>query len=76
MILSVEINAAEGEIILLGVSQLASKPWTARNIIAYSKAENALAVAAHLFPGYGLRNLAAKVDLDAFETLDAIKSSH
>ena len=70
----VEINAAEREIILLGVNQLPSEPWTVRNVIAYSKAENALAVAAHPFRGYGLRNLAAKLDLDAIETLNGITS--
>jgi hypothetical protein len=72
----VEISTAEGEIILLGVSRLPSKPWTARNIIAYSKAENALAIAPHPFRGYGLGDLAAKLDLDAIETLNGITSPH
>jgi predicted metal-dependent phosphoesterase TrpH len=70
----VEISAEEGEIILLGFMQLPPEPWTARNIIAYAKAENALAVAAHPYRGYGLGDLAAKLDLDAIETLNGITS--
>ena len=72
----VEISATEGEILLLGVSQLPPKPWTARNVVAYSEAENALAVAAHPFRGYGLGNFAAELDLDAIETLNGITSPH
>ena len=70
----VEISAEEGEIILLGISQLPPQPWTARNVIAYSKANNALAIAPHPYRGYGLRELAAKLDLDAIETLNGITS--
>jgi len=70
----VEISAEEGEIILLGVSQLPPKPWTAKNVITYSKAENALAIAPHPFRGYGLGDHASKLDLDAIETLNGITS--
>jgi predicted metal-dependent phosphoesterase TrpH len=68
----VEISAEEGEIILLGIRQLPPEPWTARNVITFSKAENALAIAAHPYRGYGLGDLAAKLDLDAIETLNGI----
>jgi predicted metal-dependent phosphoesterase TrpH len=70
----VEIGAEEGEIILLGVTQLPPEPWTARNIITYSKKENALAIASHPYRGYGLGDLAARLDLDAIETLNGITS--
>jgi predicted metal-dependent phosphoesterase TrpH len=71
-----EINAVEGEIILLGISCLPPKPWTARNIIEYSKAVDALAIAAHPYRGYGLGDLAAELDLDAIETLNGITPPH
>jgi predicted metal-dependent phosphoesterase TrpH len=70
----VEMSAEEGEIILLGVTRLPPQPWTAKNVIVYSKTENALAIAAHPYRGYGLRDLAAKLDLDAIETLNGITS--
>lgn len=66
----VEVSAEEGEIVLLGISQLPPEPWTARSIIAYSKAVDALAVAVHPYRDYGLGELAVKLDLDAIETLN------
>jgi predicted metal-dependent phosphoesterase TrpH len=70
----VEISAEEGEIILLGVSELPPEPWTARRVIAFAKEKKALAIAPHPYRGYGLRELAAKLDLDAIETLNGITS--
>jgi predicted metal-dependent phosphoesterase TrpH len=72
----VEISAEEGEVILLGISRLPPEPWPVRNVIAYSKIENALAIAVHPYRGFGLGNLAAKFDLDAIETLNGIASPH
>jgi hypothetical protein len=72
----VEISAEEGEIILLGIRQLPPEPWVVRNVIAYSKAVNAVTIAAHPYRGYGLGDFAAKLDLDAIETLNGITSPH
>ena len=71
----VEISAEEGEVILLGINQLPPEPWSVRNVIEFSKKENALAIAVHPYRGYGLGNLAVKLDLDAIETLNGITSS-
>jgi len=68
----VEINAEEGEIILLGIEKLPPEPWTARNVVTYAKQNNALAIAAHPYRGYGLGDKAAQFDLDAIETLNGI----
>ncbi len=68
----VEISAEEGEIILLGINKLPSEPWTARNVIAHAKANNALAIASHPYRGYGLGDLVLQLDLDAIETLNGI----
>jgi len=67
-----EISAEEGEIILLGIEKLPPEPWTARNVIAFAHENNALAIAAHPYRGYGLGDNAAELDLDAIETLNGI----
>jgi hypothetical protein len=67
-----EISAEEGEIILLGVEKLPPEPWTARNVIAFAHENNALAIAAHPYRGYGLGDKAAELNLDAIETLNGI----
>jgi predicted metal-dependent phosphoesterase TrpH len=67
-----EINTEEGEIILLGTTQLPPEPWTAHNIINYAHANNALTIASHPYRGYGLGDKALSLDLDAIETLNGI----
>ncbi len=68
----VEITAQEGEIILLGITELPPKPWKTQNLIDYAHANNAIAVAPHPYRGLGLRNQALDFDLDAIEILNAI----
>ncbi|HJX02367.1 MAG TPA: PHP domain-containing protein [Candidatus Bathyarchaeia archaeon] len=68
----VEISAEEGEIILLGIEKLPPEPWTARNVITYAKANNALAIASHPYRGYGLGDRVLQLDLDAIEILNGI----
>ena len=68
----VEISAEEGEIILLGIDRLPPEPWTARNVIAYAKANNALTIASHPYRGYGLGDRILQLDLDAIEILNGI----
>jgi len=68
----VEISAEEGEIILLGINKLPPEPWTARNVIAHAKTNNALAIASHPYRGYGLGDRILQLDLDAIETLNGI----
>jgi predicted metal-dependent phosphoesterase TrpH len=68
----VEISAEEGEIILLGITQLPPEPWTARNIIQFAKENDALTIASHPYRGYGLADNALTLDLDAIETLNGI----
>ena len=68
----VEITAQEGEIILLGITELPPKPWSTRNLIDYAHANSALAIAPHPYRGLGLRDQARNYDLDAIEILNAI----
>jgi predicted metal-dependent phosphoesterase TrpH len=70
----VEINAEEGEIILLGITELPPKPWKAQKITEYAHTNNALAIAPHPYRGLGLRDQARNLNLDAIETLNASAS--
>ncbi len=68
----IEITAQEGEIILLGITELPPKPWKTQNLIDYAHANNALTVAPHPYRGLGLRNQASNFNIDAIEILNAI----
>lgn len=68
----VEISAEEGEIILLGITELPPKPWKTQKIIDLAHANNALAIAPHPYRGLGLKDQAANLNLDAIEVLNAI----
>jgi hypothetical protein len=67
-----EISAQEGEIIILGTTELPPKPWIAQNIIDHAKTHNAITIAPHPYRGLGLADRALKLDLDAIETLNGI----
>jgi predicted metal-dependent phosphoesterase TrpH len=70
----VEINAEEGEIILLGITELPPKPWKTQNLTDYAHTNNALAVAPHPYRGLGLKDQIRKLSIDAIEILNAITS--
>lgn len=68
----VELSAEEGEIILLGATELPPQPWTAQNIIDHAKTHDYLTIASHPYRGLGLKDLVKELDLDAIETLNGI----
>ena len=68
----VELSAKEGEIILLGASELPPHPWTAQNIVDHAEAHGYLTIASHPYRGLGLKDLIKELDLDAIETLNGI----
>jgi predicted metal-dependent phosphoesterase TrpH len=68
----VEITAQEGEIIILGITELPPKPWTAQNIIDSARETGALSVAPHPYRGFGLADHIQKLDINAIETLNSI----
>jgi len=70
----VEISAEEGEIILLGITELPPKPWKVQNLTDYAHAHNALAVAPHPYRGLGLKDQIRNLNIDAIEILNAITS--
>jgi predicted metal-dependent phosphoesterase TrpH len=70
----VEISAEEGEIILLGITELPPKPWKTKNLTDYAHKNNALAVAPHPYRGLGLKDQTLNLNIDAIEILNAITS--
>jgi hypothetical protein len=72
----VEIGAIEGEIIVLGITELPPKPWKAKNIIAFAVANDGLTIAPHPYRGLGLGDLVRQLDVDAVEVLNGITPSN
>jgi predicted metal-dependent phosphoesterase TrpH len=72
----VEISAEEGEIIILGITELPPKPWNAENIIDFTEANNGLAIAPHPYRGFGIGDMARQLHLNAIETLNGITESN
>jgi len=67
-----EITAEEGEIIILGTTELPPKPWTSQTIIDFARENNAITIAPHPYRGLGLADLTQTLDLTAIETLNGI----
>lgn len=68
----VEISAEEGEIIVLGLTELLPKPWKAQGIIDHAKANGYVTIAPHPYRGIGLKDLVKELNVDAIETLNGI----
>jgi len=72
----VEIGTVDGDIIILGVTELPPKPWTVESVIAFADARRALTIAPHPYRGTGLGDTAKKYNLNAIETLNGISQLH
>jgi hypothetical protein len=68
----VEISAEEGEIIILGTTELPPKPWRVQNVIDFARAKGYVTIAPHPYRGLGLGDLVRDLDVDAIETLNGI----
>lgn len=66
----VEISAADGDIIILGVTELPHEPWAVKNILSFAKERQAVAIVAHPYRAYGLGDSAKKYAFDAIEVLN------
>jgi len=67
-----EITTTEGDIIILGTTELPPKPWTPENVINFAKQKNSLTIATHPYRAYGLGDQAKNYQFDAIETLNGI----
>ena len=70
----VEIGTTQGDIIILGTTQLPPKPWTPKNVINFAKQTNSLTIAAHPYRAYGLGDQAKNYHFDAIEILNGIST--
>ncbi len=72
----IEVSAVEGDLIVLGVAESPSKPWTIQNVIDFANERDGLVVVAHPYRAYGLGDLARDYDFDAVEVLNGISPHH
>lgn len=70
----VEISAVGGDIIILGVAELPPEPWTVKNVIAFAREKQALAIVAHPYRACGLGDSAKDYDFDAVEVLNGVST--
>ncbi len=69
-----EITTTEGDIIILGTTELPPRPWTPKNVINFAKQKNGLTIAAHPYRAYGLGDQAKNYNFNAIETLNGISA--
>jgi predicted metal-dependent phosphoesterase TrpH len=72
----IEVSVVDGDLIVLGVAETPSKPWTIENVIDFAKERDGLVVVAHPYRAYGLGDLAKNYDFDAVEVLNGISPRH
>lgn len=72
----IEVSAAGGDIIILGVAEPPPKPWIPENVIDFAKENDGVAVAAHPYRAPGLGDSARNYDFDAIEVLNGISAPH
>jgi len=66
----VEITTPEGDLVVLGITELPPKPWNVKDVIDFSKERQGVVVVAHPYRDYGLGNLAKNYPVDAVEVLN------
>jgi hypothetical protein len=72
----VEIRAIGGDLVVLGVEELPSKPWTVENVIDFAHEGGGVVIAAHPYRAYGLGDSLRKYKIDAIEVLNGISPKH
>jgi predicted metal-dependent phosphoesterase TrpH len=71
-----EVSAVEGELIILGVTELPPKPWTVENVIDFARERDGLVIVPHPYRAYGLGDSAKNYDVDAIEVLNGSDRHH
>lgn len=70
----VEVATVEGDLIVLGVTELPPKPWLIETVIDFAKERDGLVVAPHPYRAYGLGELTKNCAIDAVEVLNGLSS--
>ena len=71
----VEIGTAQGDILVLGVEEMPSKPWTVESVIDFAKSHDGVSVVAHPYREFGLGDLARDYVFDAVEVVNGASSA-
>lgn len=66
----VEISTQEGDIVVLGTEEMPPHPWTAENILDFSRANGSVSVVVHPYREYGMGDQTQKYKVDAIEVLN------
>jgi predicted metal-dependent phosphoesterase TrpH len=64
----------DGDLTLLGVTELPPEPWTVTNVMNFAKDKDATIIVPHPYRAHGLGDKARECSADAIETLNAISS--
>ena len=70
----VEISTNQGDILVLGTTELPKKPWTIETIIDFAHSIDGIAIVAHPYREYGMGDLAKDYKFDAVEVLNGESS--
>jgi predicted metal-dependent phosphoesterase TrpH len=65
-----EVTTPEGDMIVLGITELPPKPWNVKDVIDFSKERDGVVIVAHPYREYGLGSLAKNYPVDAIEVLN------
>lgn len=71
----VEISTNQGDILVLGTTELPKTPWTIESIIDFAHSIDAIAIVAHPYREYGMGDLAKDYKFDAVEVLNGESNS-
>jgi len=66
----IEISTVQGDILVLGTTEIPKKPWTIETIIDFSRSIGAVSIVAHPYREYGMGDLARNHKFDAVEVLN------
>jgi hypothetical protein len=70
----VEVATHNGDLILLGITELPPKPWTLTNVTRYAKEKDATLIVPHPYRAFGLGDTAKTIQPHAIETLNGVST--
>jgi predicted metal-dependent phosphoesterase TrpH len=71
----VEISTTQGDIVVLGTTELPPKPWTPEVVVDFAKSIGGVSIVAHPFREYGMGERARNYKVDAIEVLNGGSSA-
>lgn len=70
----VEVATHNGDLIILGATELPPKPWTIQNVVDFAKEKDGTIIVPHPYRTFGLGDLAKNYVVDAIEILNGVSS--